>query len=146
MDRPAFDHVRRRARGQLYLFLGAKQDHIRQRAFHRIADAPRSVARIALFRLWQQHGTLGRGDCLAVGQRSSAAPYVAQMAGVHAQVARERAAQRLVGGDQGFEPFVDLTVGRLALLLHRLHHQQADAHADQGDDGQTDQGGEQALP
>lgn len=62
------------------------------------------------------------------------------------QRAGERTAEGLVGGDQRVQALVDLAVLTLAALLHGLHHQQADADADQGDDGQPEQGGEHGLP
>ena len=68
------------------------------------------------------------------------------MPGVYRQVAGERPAQRLVGRDQGAQPFVDLSVLARAALLDGLHHQQADAHADQRDQRQAQQCRQQALP
>jgi hypothetical protein len=68
------------------------------------------------------------------------------MRGIDRQLARERAAEHLVGSDQRPQPFVDLPVLAFAAALHRLHHEQADADHDEGDDAQPQQRGRQRLP
>ena len=68
------------------------------------------------------------------------------MARVHREAAGKGAAEHLVGGNEGFEPFVDLAVHPLLALLDGGHHDEANADADQREQGDADKGGEDALP
>ncbi|MNN42584.1 hypothetical protein D3C81_1567760 [compost metagenome] len=117
------------ARGQPYLLVGAQQQDVRQGRFDRVADAPCPI-RTRL------------GDAFFVG----ALAQVTQMGRVDPQLTGEGTAQRLVGRHQGTQPLVDLAVLAFAALLQGLHHQQADSHAEQGDQNQPGQGGQHALP
>ncbi|MPN04251.1 hypothetical protein SDC9_151487 [bioreactor metagenome] len=54
------------------------------------------------------------------------------MRGAHLQRSGERAAQRLVGGDQRLQSPIDLPVLALAALLDGLHEQQPHAHHQAG--------------
>ncbi|KAG0751336.1 hypothetical protein G6F24_014415 [Rhizopus arrhizus] len=117
------------ARGQPHLFVGAQQQDVRQCRLDRIADAAGAVR-------------TRFGDAFGI----FALAQVAAMAGVHPQFAGERTAQGLVGGHQRAQPLIDLPVLARAALLDGLHHQPADAHADQRDQRQAQQWRQQALP
>jgi hypothetical protein len=134
VDGAAFDEFVRGGGGEAHLLLGAEQDDVRQRRFDRIAHAPRAVAAAGQF-----DAGVGAGFGVAFAQ-------VAQMRRIDGQVARERAAERLVRGDQRAQAFVDLPVFALAALLDRLHRNEADADAEQRDDGETDQRRKQGVP
>jgi hypothetical protein len=49
-------------------------------------------------------------------------------------------AQSLVSCNERPQALVDLAIDALAALLDREHHQQADAHADESEQGQAYQG------
>src|SRR6185312_1798393 len=123
VHRPPLRELRRRARSEPHLFLGAQQDDVRQRGLDRIANPPRAL----------------RARPLGLSQ-------LAQVSRIDREVAGKRSAERLVRRDQGSQAFVDLPILPFAPLLHRLHQQQADAHADERDHGQTEERREQGLP
>ena len=138
LHRPALRQLGGGSGGQAHLVVGAEQDDVGQRCFHRIANAPCTVAAGAPIDRQQQRIVRGIGR----GRLAQ----VAQMARIDVQCAGEGTTEGLVGGDQRAQSLVDLAVLTLAALLHGLHHQQADADAYQGDDGQPEQGGEHGLP
>ncbi len=129
--RPSGDEVARGLFGQAHLVFRPQQDDVGQGRFNRIADAAGAV------RAFVSGGVVVAG---------AAAPDVAHVARIDAQIAGEGSAQHLIGGDQGAQALVDLAVHPFAPLLDGEHHHQPYAHPDQGDQGQAQQGGEQALP
>jgi hypothetical protein len=70
---------------------------------------------------------------------------ITTVSGIDAQVARERAAQHLVGGDQGAQTLVDLAIHTLPALLNRDHRKQTDTGADQRNDRKAQKGGSSNL-
>ncbi|MCY1238866.1 hypothetical protein D9M72_516250 [compost metagenome] len=147
MHRTAGHQLARRGGRQPHLLLGAQQDDVGQRRLDGIANAAGAVGgghRLPCVRCrgWRGGGRWRDGGIGGI----RLAPQVAQVRGIDGQVAGKGTAQRLVRGDQRAQPLVDLPVLAFAALLHGLHDQQPDAHADQRDDGQAHHRGEQALP
>ncbi len=140
VHRAAGHHLVGRRHGEAHLFLRAQQDHVRQCRLHRVADAAP-----ALGGGFRQRVAAGIAFVHRFGVRRPQA-LRAPVRRVHRQVAREGAAQRLVGGDQRLQPLVDLPVLALAPALQRLHEDQADAHRHQRDEHQAQQGGEDGGP
>lgn len=64
---------------------------------------------------------------------------------IDGQVARERPAQRLIGGDEGPQTLVDLAIHTFTALLNRNHRKQADTDADQRNDRQAQQGRDERM-
>ena len=64
---------------------------------------------------------------------------------VDGELAGKRAPQRLVGGDQHLQPFVDLTILPLAPFLDGHHQEQAKAHADDSDERQARERGQDRV-
>jgi hypothetical protein len=136
VDRAPGRHVAGGLSGQPAVLLGAEQQDVGQRRFDGVTGAARALGAAPLLR--------PRG-----GVRSRRAQ-LAQVGRVDRQLAGEGTAQRLVGRDQGPQPLVDLAVHALTLLLNALldglHHQHADADADQRKHREAHQRGEHALP
>ncbi len=137
VHRATRDEVSRRLLRQPHLLLRSEQDDVGKRRLHVIANAA---------------SALGTGDdalerfravrlarCRPLAQ-------VAQMRRIDGEVPGEGAAQRLVGGDEGAQPLVDLPVRPLPALLDREHHDEADADADQREEGKPDHRHEDAVP
>jgi hypothetical protein len=70
---------------------------------------------------------------------------IAKVSGIDRQITGKGPTQRLVGGDQGAQPLVDLAIHTLPALLNRDHCKQADADADQRNDRQAQQGGDEGM-
>lgn len=132
LDPPSGDHVLGGLRGETHLFLGAEEDHVRQRGLDRVADPSPALG------AGRVRGFVA-GTCRVAAQ-------VAQVARVHAQFAGERTAEGFVGGDQRLQPLVDLAVLALAPALQGLHEHQADADRHQRHQHEPEQGREQAGP
>jgi hypothetical protein len=49
-------------------------------------------------------------------------PQLAQMARIDGKVTGKRTAKRLIGGDECFQPFIDLAIHAFAPLLYCQHH------------------------
>src|SRR5256885_3860963 len=66
--------------------------------------------------------------CIGIGIVGGGPAQIAQGQGVHMQRARERAAQRLVGGDKRIQAVIDLAGFSLPPLFYGPHGQPAEAH------------------
>ena len=82
-----------------------------------------------------------RGDRRRLGVPTQ----ITTVSGIDAQVARERPAQRLVGGDQGAQTLVDLAIHTLPTLLNRDHRKQTDTDADQRNDRKAQKGRDERM-
>jgi hypothetical protein len=111
-------------RGETHLLFGTEQNDVRKRGLDGVADAPRTLAAFVLGGAFQ----------------------IPLVPWVDFKAARERAAQRLVGGDERAQSLVDLPVLAVAPLLHRLHDEQANSDANDGNDRDPDETEEQRLP
>ena len=121
--RAARHHFLRGMGRQSDLLFGAQQNNVGQRGFHCITNAAAALC-----------CTFADAGCTAL---RFALVQMAPVLGAHTQRACERAAQRLVGRNQGLEPFIDLPVFTLAPFLHRLHEDQTNAHHQTGNQQQT---------
>nr|GEU28537.1 conserved hypothetical protein [Tanacetum cinerariifolium] len=142
VDRAPCCQVGRCGARQSAMFFRSQQQDVGQCGFHCIADAAGAVGAGLGIRLrrWLICWLLLCLTCWCpIAQ-------VAQMGGIDGQLSRKRTTQRAVSRHQRFHPLVDLPVHALAALLDGLHHQDADAHADQGKQRQPDQGGHRGLP
>ena len=70
---------------------------------------------------------------------------VAAVSRINRQITSKRPAQRLVGGDQGAQPLVDLAIHTLPALLNRDHRKQADTDAEERNDRQAQQRGDERM-
>jgi len=153
LDAAPGHHVLRGLGGQFHLLLRAEQDHVGQGSLHGVAHAALALGAArgrggedrrlrlgGIFFFRAGHGHL-HGAVMHL-----LATQVAHVRGVHLQLPGERAAQRLVRGDQGLEALVDLPVLALAPFLDGLHEHQARAHHDQGGHQQAHERGQQGGP
>ncbi len=85
------------------------------------------------------------GTIEAIAGAAATPTQVTTESGIDAQVACERPAQRLIGGDQGAQTLVDLAIYSLPALLNRDHRKQADTDADQSNDCKAQKGGDECL-
>lgn len=67
------------------------------------------------------------------------------MSGIDRQITGKGPAQRLIGGDQGAQPLVDLAIQTLPALLDRDHRKQPDTNADQRYGREAQQGGDKRM-
>ena len=70
---------------------------------------------------------------------------IAMVSRIDRQITGKGPTQRLVGGDQSAQPFVDLAIHTLSALLNRDHRKQADTNADQRDDREAQQRGDKRM-
>jgi hypothetical protein len=81
-----------------------------------------------------------------IGHASGVAFQIPKVGRIDGEIACKGTAQRLVGGNQCSEAFVNLAVLSLTALLNRLHCEQSNADPDEGNHTQAQQSGKQSLP
>jgi hypothetical protein len=122
---------------QPYLLLGTQENDVGQRSFDCVPNASGTIGTTCSIRR-----SLGR----VIGHAIRVAFQIPKVGRIDGEIAGEGATQRLVGGNQCSEAFVDLAVLPLAALLNRLHCEQPNAHADERNHAQAQQSGKQSRP